>query len=175
MQNSFKKWVEKIFCHTNFTNLCSIHFATAFLHPTGDGSAGLSSCVGESWKILKTNDTYLKNSMFLPSTWEDFMVIGQLLLYFFYIWKIKLLGGRIRPYRPCWVNRFFIRLGQIVRFWPGSGIGSRITCKFESRSRITCKLGSGYDETNLFGSDTLLYITNCASRLQQCFLRASQR
>ena len=40
-------------------NLYSIHFA--FLHPIGDRSARSPSCVHESWKILETNDTYLKN------------------------------------------------------------------------------------------------------------------
>jgi len=59
MQNIFKKTVKKIFCHTNFTNLCSLHFAIYVLLSFRNESAGSTSSGHESLQIPETNDTYL--------------------------------------------------------------------------------------------------------------------
>jgi hypothetical protein len=47
-------------------------------------------------------DTYLKNFMYFPSTWEDFMMIEPLLLKFFLHLKKKLLRGGIHSNSHCW-------------------------------------------------------------------------
>jgi len=59
-------------------------------------------CVHYSWHFFETNKLYLKSSVYLPLSSEDFTMLRQFLLWFFSIQKLKPMHGRIRPYRPCW-------------------------------------------------------------------------
>jgi hypothetical protein len=74
MQNKSKKQVKKIFCHINFTHLFFIRFSSAILQPTELPSVDSVMYTRDTWKVLRTIETYLDSSAYLPSICEEFRI-----------------------------------------------------------------------------------------------------